>query len=96
MQDLLLAGVCGQFHLGLMARGTMGVMILQLEQISKSFGGRVLFAGVNLRLEEYDHLALVGPNGAGKTTLLRIISGEEDADEGRVVLAKDARIGYLE
>ena len=74
----------------------MGVMILQLEQISKSFGGRVLFAGVNLRLEEYDHLALVGPNGAGKTTLLRIISGEEDADEGRVVLAKDARIGYLE
>ena len=74
----------------------MGVMILQLEQVSKSFGGRVLFAGVNLRLEEYDHLALVGPNGAGKTTLLRIISGEESADEGRVVLAKEARIGYLE
>ena len=74
----------------------MGVMILQLEQITKSFGGRVLFAGVNLRLEEYDHLALVGPNGAGKTTMLRIISGEEDADEGRVVLAKEARIGYLE
>lgn len=71
-------------------------MILQLEQISKSFGGRVLFSGVNLRLEEYDHLALVGPNGAGKTTLLRIISGEEDADEGRVALAKEAAIGYLE
>ena len=74
----------------------MVAMILQLEQISKSFGGRVLFQGVNIRLEEYDHLALVGPNGAGKTTLLRIISGEEDADEGRVVLAKDAHIGYLE
>ena len=71
-------------------------MILQLEQISKSYGGRVLFSGVNLRLEEYDHLALVGPNGAGKTTLLRIISGEEGADEGRVALAKDASIGYLE
>ena len=71
-------------------------MILQLEQISKSFGGRVLFENVSLRLEEYDHLALVGPNGAGKTTLLNIISGEEDADSGRVVLAKDARIGYLE
>jgi len=71
-------------------------LILQLEQITKSFGGRVLFSGVNLRLEAYDHLALVGPNGAGKTTLLRIISGEEDADEGRVVLAKDVRIGYLE
>ena len=71
-------------------------MILQLEQISKSFGGRTLFDGVNLRLEAYDHLALVGPNGAGKTTLLRIITGQEDADSGRIVLAKDARIGYLE
>ena len=71
-------------------------MILQLEQLSKSFGGRTLFAGVNLRLEAYDHLALVGPNGAGKTTLLRIITGQEDADSGRIVLAKDARIGYLE
>ncbi len=71
-------------------------MILQLEQISKSFGGRTLFSGVSLRLEEYDRLALVGPNGAGKTTLLNIVSGQEDADEGRVVLAKGARVGYLE
>ena len=71
-------------------------MILQLEQISKSYGGRVLFSGVNVRLEEYDRLALVGPNGAGKTTLLRVISGEEGADEGRVALAKGASIGYLE
>ena len=53
-------------------------MILQLEHLTKSFGGRVLFADATLRLEEYDRLALVGPNGAGKTTLLRIISGEED------------------
>ena len=74
----------------------MFAMILQLEQISKSYGGRVLFSGVNLRLEEYDRLALVGPNGAGKTTLLRVISGEEGADEGRVALAKGASIGYLE
>ena len=71
-------------------------MILQLEHISKSFGGRTLFADVSLRLEEYDRLALVGPNGAGKTTMLRIISGQDDADSGRVALAKDARIGYLE
>ncbi len=71
-------------------------LILQLEQISKSFGGRTLFSNVTLRLEAYDHLALVGPNGAGKTTMLRIITGQEDADSGRIVLAKDARIGYLE
>ena len=51
---------------------------------------------MNLRLEAYDRLALVGPNGAGKTTLLNIISGEDDADEGRVLLAKGANVGYLE
>ena len=71
-------------------------MILQLEHISKSFGGRQLFADVTFRLEEYDRLALVGPNGAGKTTLLNIVSGQEDADTGRVLLAKGARVGYLE
>jgi ATP-binding cassette subfamily F protein 3 len=74
----------------------LGFVILQLEHISKSFGGRTLFSGVSLRLEEYDRLALVGPNGAGKTTMLRIISGQEDADDGDVVLAKGAHIGYLE
>lgn len=71
-------------------------MILQLEHITKSFGSRVLFQDVSFRLEEYDRLALVGPNGAGKTTMLNIITGKEDADEGRVVLARGAKIGYLE
>ncbi len=71
-------------------------MIMQLEHITKSYGSRVLFQDVSLRLEEYDRLALVGPNGAGKTTLLNIISGEDDADEGRVIFAKGAQVGYLE
>ncbi|MBR2790963.1 MAG: ABC-F family ATP-binding cassette domain-containing protein, partial [Eggerthellaceae bacterium] len=70
-------------------------MILQLEHISKSFGGRTLFADVNLHLEEHDRLALVGPNGAGKTTLLNCIAGEDSPDEGKVVVAKNARVGYL-
>ncbi|MGI6591489.1 MAG: ABC-F family ATP-binding cassette domain-containing protein [Eggerthellaceae bacterium] len=71
-------------------------MILQLEHISKSFGGRTLFSDVTFKLEEYDRLALVGDNGAGKTTLLNIISGREPADEGQVIFAKGARVGYLE
>ena len=71
-------------------------MIMQLEHISKSFGGRQLFHDVTLRLEEYERPALVGPNGAGKTTMLNIISGAEDPDEGRVLFAKGARVGYLE
>lgn len=69
---------------------------MQLEHISKAFGSRVLFSDVTFRLEEHDRLALVGPNGAGKTTLLNIISGEEEADSGRVLFAKGAQVGYLE
>lgn len=71
-------------------------MIIQLEHISKSFGARTLFEDVTFKLEAGDRLALVGPNGAGKTTLLNIISGTEDPDDGRVVLARGARVGYLE
>ena len=69
---------------------------MQLEHITKSFGGRTLFADVTFRLEEFDRLALVGPNGAGKTTLLNIITGQEAPDEGRILFAKGARVGYLE
>ena len=69
---------------------------MQLEHISKSFGGRVLFSDVSMRIVAHDRMALVGPNGAGKTTLLKIITGHEYADEGQVVFAKGAQIGYLE
>ena len=71
-------------------------MIVQLEHITKSYGGRELFRDVTFKLEEYDRLALVGANGAGKTTLLNIISGRDDADEGEIIFAKGARVGYLE
>ena len=71
-------------------------MIVQLENIAKSFSGRVLFSNASLKLEAGQRLALVGANGAGKTTLLNIIAGREDADEGRVVFAKGVTVGYLE
>ena len=71
-------------------------MIMQIEHITKSFGGRVLFQDACFRLELHDRMALVGPNGAGKTTLLNIITGREDADEGRIIFGKGASAGYLE
>ncbi len=70
-------------------------MVIQLEHIAKSYGARVLFHDVTFRLNLYDRLALVGPNGAGKTTLLNIIAGEDAPDEGRVLFAKGAQVGYL-
>lgn len=71
-------------------------MIMQVEHLTKSFGGRTLFSDACFRLETHDRLALVGPNGAGKTTMLKIITGHEDADSGNVVFAKGAVVGYLE
>ena len=71
-------------------------MIMQVEHLTKSFGGRTLFSDACFRLEAHDRLALVGPNGAGKTTMLKIITGHEDADSGNVVFAKGAVVGYLE
>ena len=71
-------------------------MIALADKITKSFGGRVLYAGATLQLNAGERWALVGPNGSGKTTLLRIIMGEESADEGSVSFARDTTVGYLE
>ena len=71
-------------------------VILSVDNISKSFGARVLFKDARLRVGVRDRVALVGPNGAGKTTLLDIIAGRQDADDGAVTLARGAVIGYLE
>ncbi len=71
-------------------------MIISVDNVTKTFGERVLFASVSLRVGARDRVALVGPNGAGKTTLLDIIARRQDADDGGVTYAKDAVVGYLE
>jgi ATP-binding cassette subfamily F protein 3 len=70
-------------------------MSLNLSNVSKSFGERVLFSDVSLHLAGRARVALVGPNGAGKTTLMEIIAGEQDADTGTVTVGKDEVVGYL-
>jgi len=69
--------------------------VIQLEQISKSFGGQVVFRDLTWHITTGQRVGLVGPNGAGKTTLCRILTGEMDADAGQVRRAKTATIGYL-
>jgi ATP-binding cassette subfamily F protein 3 len=71
-------------------------VILSIDNLTKTFGERVLFAGASLRVAARDRVALVGANGAGKTTLLDIIAKRQDADEGSVTFAKDVVVGYLE
>jgi ATP-binding cassette subfamily F protein 3 len=69
--------------------------MLTLSEISKAYGGRVLFADVTLQLNRADRLGLVGPNGAGKTTLFSIILGDGEADSGKVMKERNVVLGYL-
>ena len=70
---------------------------LQIENISKSYGQKVLFEHIGFNVNEGDKIALVAPNGTGKTTLLRIIAGRDSSDSGgKVIFLKDIRIAFLE
>ncbi len=69
--------------------------IISLEDISMSYGPRLLFEGVTFGLEDNDKVGLIGLNGSGKSTLLRIISGQEQAQAGRVVIANERVVAYL-
>ena len=69
--------------------------MLTLSEISKAYGGRILFDDVTLQLNREDRIGLVGPNGAGKSTLFSIILGEEEADSGKVMKERNVVLGYL-
>jgi ATP-binding cassette, subfamily F, member 3 len=69
--------------------------MLTLSQVSKSFGGRVLFDEASLQLNRGDRIGLVGPNGAGKSTLLSVILGSEPPDSGTVSWERGANYGFL-
>lgn len=70
-------------------------MILACKNITKTFGTDEILSGVSFHINEREKAAIVGVNGAGKSTLLKIIMHELKADDGEVILAKGASIGYL-
>ena len=69
---------------------------LSVENISKSFGERVLFEGLNFGLNYGDKMALIANNGSGKTSMLKIIAGKDVPGTGKVTVRNGIRIGYLE
>ena len=69
--------------------------MIQLDGITKGFGGQVLFREVTWRIAERERIGLVGPNGAGKTTLCRILAGLEEPDAGQVSRPRGVTVGYL-
>lgn len=70
-------------------------MVLSCQNISKAYGADEILNQINFHIEAKEKLAIVGINGAGKSTLLKIIMGEEEADEGQVIIGKDITVGYL-
>ncbi len=70
--------------------------ILQVENLTKSFGDLVLFEQISFGLSEGQRIGLIAKNGSGKTTLLNILSGKDGYDEGKITYRRDTRVGYLE
>ena len=74
-----------------------GRQVAVIEDISHSYGERILFLGASLEVERGDRIAFVGPNGAGKSTLLRLVMGLETPQEGQATLgAHNVVAGYFE
>lgn len=71
------------------------MILLQLNDISKSFDGEDIFTRVNFEVKTGDRIGVVGRNGAGKSTLMKIIAGVEDYDSGHISKIKNLRMGYL-
>ena len=68
---------------------------LSVEQISKSFGDRILFEDLSFGINKDQKIGFVAKNGTGKTTLLKIISGEDSPDKGQIILRNGLKVGYL-
>lgn len=70
--------------------------IINIEHISKIFGGKVIFDDVSCGISEGEKIGVIGINGTGKTTLLRVLAGLEQPDEGQVITQNGIRIAYLQ
>lgn len=70
---------------------------LSLENVSRSYGDKVLFKNVNLSISKGDKIALVAKNGSGKTTLLKVIGGEEgsDGENAKIIISKEIKTAIL-
>jgi ATP-binding cassette subfamily F protein uup len=69
--------------------------LVSLEGVEKTYGDRKLLDGVTFLVGDGERVGLVGPNGCGKSTLLRLLAGDEGPDEGRRIVRRGVRVGYL-
>ena len=69
---------------------------LQIENLTKSYGDRILFDSITFGVNEGDKIGIIAKNGTGKSTLLKIISGKESPDDGKITYRNDLRVGILD
>lgn len=75
---------------------TSGNDVMQIQELSKSFGSNTLFENISFEIKRGEHVAIIGDNGTGKTTLLKIINELIPADKGTIKLGANVEIGYYD
>ncbi|WP_078381893.1 ribosomal protection-like ABC-F family protein [Sutcliffiella halmapala] len=83
-----------QVRFSMKANNKVGKRFLEVKNLAKSFGERILFKDTNFTIQHGEKVAITGPNGSGKTTLLKVFLGQESAN-GEVWISPSANIGYL-
>ncbi|MEZ4980143.1 MAG: energy-dependent translational throttle protein EttA [Saprospiraceae bacterium] len=74
----------------------LGDKVIEIENISKSYDGRVLFENLNISIPKNAIVGIIGPNGVGKSTLFKIIMGKEKPDTGNVVIGDTVELSYVD
>ncbi|MFD2743651.1 MULTISPECIES: energy-dependent translational throttle protein EttA [Sphingobacterium] len=74
----------------------LGNVVIEADQISKSYGDRILFENLSFSLPPAGIVGIIGPNGAGKTTLFRLITGQEQPDTGTFKVGETVALGYVD
>ena len=69
--------------------------VINVEHISKLYGDKMILEDLSCSVDEGDKMGIIGINGTGKSTLLRIIAGEEEADEGKIIFSNGMTIGWM-
>ncbi|MEQ9635855.1 MAG: energy-dependent translational throttle protein EttA [Devosia marina] len=74
----------------------LGQNVITVENLSKSFGDRLLIDDLSFKLPPGGIVGIIGPNGAGKTTLFKMLTGQEKPDSGTVTVAENVHLGYVD
>jgi ATP-binding cassette ChvD family protein len=74
----------------------LGKTVIEANQVSKAFGGKLLFEDMNFKLPPGGIVGIIGPNGAGKTTLFKLITNQEQPNSGKINLGESVKLAYVD